>query len=182
MPGDNGSASVRMNLDTQHKEKVAAWIREGLSLSQIQTRLASEIGIALTYMEVRFLLDDLKLAPKDKESPVAISPNLAKPPGPAAAPLGDQNAAAKQRGPAAPTAQTSSGAGGRVTVTVDQIARPGALVSGNVSFTDGNSAEWYLDQFGRLGLAPKQTGYKPSQQDLTAFQTELQNELAKLGF
>jgi len=65
---------------------------------------------------------------------------------------------------------------------VDQVARPGALVSGQVSFTDGNSAEWYLDQFGRLGLAPKQTGYKPSQQDLMAFQTELQSELAKLGF
>jgi hypothetical protein len=67
-------------------------------------------------------------------------------------------------------------------VTVDQIARPGALVSGKVTFSDGNSAEWYLDQMGRLGLSPQQQGYRPSQTDLMTFQTELQNQLAQMGF
>jgi hypothetical protein len=73
-------------------------------------------------------------------------------------------------------------AAGKVNVKVDQIARPGAVVSGSVTFSDGNSAAWYLDQFGRLGLAPKKQGYKPPAGDLQEFQTELQNELAKLGF
>jgi len=69
-----------------------------------------------------------------------------------------------------------------VKVKVDQIAQPGAVVSGSVTFSDGNTAAWYLDQFGRLGLAPKKQGYKPPASDLQVFQTELQNELAKMGF
>jgi hypothetical protein len=48
-------------------------------------------------------------------------------------------------------------------------------------FTDGKSAQWYLDQTGRLGLVAKEQGYRPSQEDLAAFQTQLQEELAKLG-
>ena len=60
--------------------------------------------------------------------------------------------------------------------------RPGALASGKVTFSDAKSADWYLDQTGRLGLVPKEQGYKPSQDDLMDFQMELQNELARLGF
>ena len=56
------------------------------------------------------------------------------------------------------------------------------MVSGKVNFSDGKSADWYLDQMGRLGLVPKEQGYKPSEEDLMDFQTELQSELAKLGF
>jgi hypothetical protein len=80
----------------------------------------------------------------------------------------------------APTAATPAAASG-VSVTVDQVTRPGALVSGKVNFSDGKSADWYLDQMGRLGLAPKEAGYKPSEDDLMDFQTELQTELARLG-
>jgi hypothetical protein len=54
-------------------------------------------------------------------------------------------------------------------------------VSGSVRFSDGNAAQWYLDQFGRLGLVPQQQGYKPSAVDLESFQIELQNELQRLG-
>ncbi len=56
------------------------------------------------------------------------------------------------------------------------------MISGKVTFSDGNTAEWYLDQTGRLGIAPAVQGYRPSQEDVMAFQTELQNALAKLGF
>jgi hypothetical protein len=69
-----------------------------------------------------------------------------------------------------------------VSVTVDQIARPGALVSGKVTFSDGQKADWSLDQMGRLALAAQQKGYRPSQADVQEFQMALQNELAKMGF
>ncbi len=69
-----------------------------------------------------------------------------------------------------------------MSVTVDQLARPGALVSGKVKFSDGKSAEWLLDQMGRLGLVPAEKGYKPAPDDLQEFQTVLQVELQKLGF
>jgi hypothetical protein len=64
---------------------------------------------------------------------------------------------------------------------VDQIAKPGAIVSGKVTFSDGQTADWILDQTGRLGVVPKQAGYKPSAADVQDFQLALQQEVAKLG-
>ncbi len=159
-----------MNLDEAQKRKVAGWIAEGLKLSDIQKRLGSELGLNLTYMEVRFLVDDLKLTPKDVEpsKTAELGQAAAGKPAPGGKPpLGAEK-------PARPT--------GGVSVTVDSIARPGTVVSGSVTFTDGNTAEWYLDQSGRLGLMPQQQGYRPPQEDVLTFQTKLQDELAKLGF
>jgi len=67
-------------------------------------------------------------------------------------------------------------------VTVDQITRPGSVISGKVAFSDGQTADWYLDQTGRLGVVPKQQGYKPSPADVQQFQLALQQEVAKLGY
>jgi hypothetical protein len=56
------------------------------------------------------------------------------------------------------------------------------MVSGKAKFSDGKTAEWFLDQAGRLGLAPSEKGYKPPAADLQEFQIALQSELQKLGF
>ena len=48
---------------------MAGWIEEGLDLSAIQARLESELDISMTYMDVRFLVGDLELMPKDEEEP-----------------------------------------------------------------------------------------------------------------
>jgi hypothetical protein len=72
--------------------------------------------------------------------------------------------------------------GKKVAVIVDQITRPGAIVSGKVTFSDGQLADWYLDQTGRLGVVPKQQGYKPAAADVQDFQLALQQEVAKLGY
>ena len=58
-----------MNLDDAQKKKVTEWIAQGLKLSEIQKRLGDELGLRLTYMEARLLVDDLKLMPKDTERP-----------------------------------------------------------------------------------------------------------------
>jgi hypothetical protein len=153
-----------MNLDEAQRKKVAEWIAAGAKLSEIQTRLAAELNVKLTYMEVRLLVDDLKLTPKDPEPPkvVAPPPEAAKP------------------APEKPAAAPATIAGG-VSVTVDQLTRPGSVVSGKVTFSDGQAADWYLDQTGRLGVVPKQPGYKPSAADVQQFQVALQSELARLG-
>ncbi len=157
-----------MKLDEAQRLAVAKWIDEGAKLSEIQNRLATEFGLKLTYMEARFLVDDLKLTPKDPEPPkVATPPETAKPL--TAKPVPADEAA-------------NDLPGGKVSVSVDQITRPGAIVSGKVTFSDGQLAEWYLDQTGRLGVVPKQQGYKPSQADVQDFQMTLQQELAKLGY
>lgn len=175
----NGCARI-MNLSDAQQQQVAAWIQQGLKLSEIQSRLAAELGVRLTYMEVRLLVDDLKLTPKDPE-PVKPAAIVGQPP-----PLerGAGHAAKDSpRHPAAPGGNTAPPAtSGSVSVTVAEIARPGTVVSGDVIFSDGKRAEWYLDQFGRLAVVPAEPGYKPPPADMPAFQRALEGELAKLGF
>ena len=149
-----------MNLDDTQKKQIAAWIAEGLKLSEIQNRIESDFGLRLTYMEARFLLDDLALAPKDAELPEPKKPAdgaLEGEPFPEEAGLGF----------------------GGVTITVDQLVRSGSLISGQVTFSDAKKAAWYLDQHGRLGLVPEEKGTKPSEADLKEFQIQLQNLLEK---
>ena len=61
-----------MNLNDAQKKSVVEWIAQGMKLSEIQRRINSEFGIAMTYIEVRFLVDDLKLTPKDPEPPKPV--------------------------------------------------------------------------------------------------------------
>ncbi len=168
-----------MNLDDAQKKKVTGWIQDGLKLSDIQNRISSEFGLALTYMEVRLLVDDLKLVPKDPEpAPVPPVP-LAPSPAPGAKP----SALAPPASGPSPLAPAGSGLiGGKVTIGVDTVARPGAMVSGSVTFSDGQRGTWYMDQYGRLGVAPEKQGYKPSATDVESFQMELEKELAKFGY
>lgn len=173
-----------MKLDEQQKMKVAGWVAEGLKLADIQKRISSEFGVSLTYMEARFLVDDLKLVPQGPERPK-------EEPAPAAAPARPGEPAPKSPlagGPAAPSTPAPGPApgapdapGGGVSVTVDTVTRAGALASGNVKFSDGQTAAWYLDQYGRLGLVPQQQGYKPAAADVEAFQRALERELSRLG-
>jgi len=162
-----------MKLDEAQRQKVAAWIAEGLKLSEIQSRIGKELGVAMTYMEVRFLVDDLKLTPKDPEPPKPAAPAA---PSPLAANAPAPTTPLKLSPEAAP-----ANPAGRVSVTVDQLARPGTMVSGKVTFSDGQNADWYLDQTGRLGVMPAVQGYKPAPEDVQAFQLALQDELAKMG-
>ena len=149
-----------MNLDDSQRKQVAAWIAEGLKIGDIQKRMETQWALRLTYLEVRLLVDDLKLIPKDPPAP--------PPP---------HQAAAK----AAELAPPSDLPPSRVRLTVDQITRAGAMISGKVKFSDGKSADWYLDQMGRLGLAPAEKGYKPSAADLQDFQAALQTELEHMA-
>jgi len=171
-----------MNLDEVKRQQVAGWINQGLKLSDIQSKLASELGLSLTYMEVRLLVDDLKLLPKDQPAPQPMQQISGQPKttptGPPEAELAEEPFTEELPEPD----QATQAAAGAISVSVDHVARPGALVSGQVTFTDGQSAAWYLDQLGRLGIVPKQQGYRPSPQDLQSFQVRLQNELQKLGF
>jgi len=154
-----------MNLNDEQRQRVTAWILQGAKLAEVQNRLAQEFGIRLTYIETRFLVDDLKLTPKDPEPPKIEKP---------ATPETKKPVEEKKSAPDAPKA-------GGVSLSVDQIARPGAIVSGKVTFSDGQKADWYLDQTGRLGVVPAQQGYKPSAADVQEFQIALQEELQRIG-
>lgn len=149
-----------MQLTDEQKREVATWIASGAKLSEVQQRLAEEFGIRLTYMEARFLVDDLKLVPAETKEPEPT-------PAPDAAQPAD--------------AELEPAPASGVCVEVDAIVRPGALVSGHVTFSDGVTADWSLDRTGRFGMLPSQKGYKPSQEDLVVFQQTLEKELARQG-
>jgi len=169
-----------MQLTAEQKQNVASWITNGAKLSEVQQRLAEEFGIRLTYMEARFLVDDLSLVPK--ETVTATPAKKSEPAGKPKDAIGGntEEAFAEEEEipgelPEEPTKL------GKVSVSVDQITRPGSLVSGSATFSDGVVAEWYLDQMGRFGLVPPKPGYRPSSSDLAEFRIVLERELARMG-
>jgi len=145
-----------MKLTDDQRALVAAWVADGANLAEVQRRLKAECELALTYIDVRFLVDDLKLQLKEQ---------------PRQSEAADRLAAAKQEGEGE---RAGAPPPGGVRVTMDAITKPSALASGKVTFSDGETAEWMLDQTGRLGLNPSTPGYRPSQPDVMAFQQELQ--------
>ena len=167
----------------QIKEFIARKVPEGYSLSKIQDMM-KEQGVHITVMELRPLASEIEegVWKKTEEAkataePVKdIAPAAAEPeeadafpeeesPAPEAAPIPEPAPnAADQSAPAAPR--------GKTTVELSKIARPGTAASGTVKFGSGVTAEWVVDQFGRLGL-DKASG-KPDQQDIQEFQVELQ--------
>jgi hypothetical protein len=136
-------------------DQVAAlhqWAAEGASLSDFQRRLKDDFGFTVTYMDTRFLILDLGIE-------LIEEPKEEPKPEEKAAPIPS----------------------GQVTVTMDTLTLPGALVSGKVTFSDGEKAIWMLDQTGRPGLDPDTPGYRPTQPDLVEFQQQLRALIQKSG-
>ena len=202
-----------MPLSPEQKQAVAAWVAAGDNLSVVQKKLAEQFKLALTYRDVRFLVDDLNLALKDPAPKVDAS-DVSKTPAPRPAAeraekkglidklkekVGLAPGAVEERenpdtiddeddlppdGPseagdefAAPPAGAST-----LSLEVDRLVRPGFMASGGVTFSDGTTGKWAIDQMGRLMLETAQKGYKPSPADVQAFQRELQLQLQRQGY
>lgn len=198
-----------MQLTPEQKHAVASWVAAGDNLSVVQKKLSEQFQLALTYRDVRFLVDDLNLELKDPAPKVDASDVTKTPPanpatpGPRAAPpekkgffdkakeklgLGhdeqsEDDLSGELEGdeelPPIPPAGLSN-----VAVSVDKVTLiPGALASGSVTFSDGVTAKWIVDQYGRPGFTEvSQPGYRPSPEDGQAFMQELSMELQKRGF
>jgi hypothetical protein len=139
-------------LSTEQVASLHQWAAEGASMYDLQRRLKEEFGISLTYMDTRFMVLDLGI---NLVEAAVEEPKLEEKPVPT------------------PT--------GKVSVTMDTLALPGALVSGKVEFSDGETAVWMLDQSGRPGLDPDTAGYRPSQPDIVEFQKQLRTLLESSG-
>ena len=139
-------------LTPDQKEALKQWAAEGATMSDLQRRLKEDFGHTLTYMDTRFLILDLGI--ELVEEPKTEPKEEEKP---------------------APVAT------GVVTVTMDTLTLPGALVSGKVSFSDGETAIWMLVDRGRPGLDPDTPGSRPSQVDILEFQKQLRDLIQKSG-
>lgn len=147
----------------EQKKEIANWVAEGIGLSDIQKKINNDFGIVMTYMDVRFLVDDLNLTLVDVEEP-------------------ESNKDGESDGKASTTAEDSLEPTGGVSVELDTVNPPGAMASGSVVFSDGQSKKWTLDQYGRLGLAGGDEQYKPSDEDVAEFQKQLDAALRGRGF
>jgi hypothetical protein len=161
-----------MKLTDEQKKKVADSVTAGAGLNEIQHMIRDEFGIAMTYMDVRFLIDDLGVIIKDKEIKKAAKPDLAQADVDDVEILDSENDGSGDLVPGGPS----------ISVEVDRITKPGSIVSGTVVFSDGVKGTWMLDNMGRLALASDKPGYRPSPADVQAFQQKLAVELRKKGF
>jgi len=184
-----------MSLTPEQKQTVASWVAGGDNLSAVQKKLSEHFKISLTYRDVRFLVDDLDLALKDAAPKVDASDVTKTPPRPSSQPP----SAARTAEASAPDAEgleddhealpedalEEPPAGGEnVSVSVDKVTLiPGALASGTVTFSDGVTGKWVVDQYGRPGFTEvSQPGYRPSAGDAQAFMQELSRTLQQRGF
>ncbi|HTI72721.1 MAG TPA: hypothetical protein VMF06_22300 [Candidatus Limnocylindria bacterium] len=153
-----------MQLTAEQQASARQWIADGMKLSDFQRRLESDFGLRITYMDVRLLVDDLKVVPKDPEPPkTPAAPSVLDPV------------------PAAPAAAEPGTGLSKVSVTTDAVMHPGTMISGKATFSDGQKAVWYVDQTGRMGLAPETKGYRPSREDIEELNLLLDREFAKMG-
>ncbi len=161
-----------MSLTPEQTAAVSTWVAAGDNLSTIQKKLREQFEVALTYMDVRFLVDDLNLQLKDPPKKVDASDVSKAQPAPAAA--GDALPADGELPPAGP---------GSVSLNVDGVTLiPGAIASGDVTFSDGVTGKWVIDQQGRPGFTKiSKPGYRPTPEDGQEFMRLLEIELQKKG-
>ncbi|HTB80141.1 MAG TPA: hypothetical protein VK717_04560 [Opitutaceae bacterium] len=186
----------------EQKQAVTGWIAAGDSLSIVQKKLTEQFKLSLTYMDVRFLVDDLGL--ELKNAAPAATPEIGKAPAPKATPAepakkGFFDKAKEKLGFAkgeeddlqtdiaeedlADDPGTLDAPAGAVSVSVDKVTLiPGALASGTVTFSDGVTGKWIVDNYGRPGFTEiSQPGYRPNPADAQAFMQELSRSLQSRG-
>jgi hypothetical protein len=162
-----------MTLTPEQKTSVSEWIAAGDNLYAVQKKLAEHFKVSMTYMDVRFLVDDLNLQLKDP-APKADASDVSK---------GNQAKPAPEKQGAADKAADSPGLGdgeaaatpSGVSVAVDKVSlNPNAMASGTMTFPDGVTGRWIVDLQGRPGIVEvSKPGYRPSPADAQAFMQEL---------
>jgi hypothetical protein len=197
-----------MPLTPEQQQAVSAWVAAGDNLSAIQRKLSEQFKISMTYRDVRFLVDDLNLSLKDAAPKVDTSDLTKTAPAGTAAPT-SRNAPADKKsfldkakeklglGKEAPDAAAGPedefadeeledlpAGGSNVSVTIDNVTLiPGAVASGGVTFANGVTGKWIVDQYGRPGLTEvSQPGFRPSAAESQAFMQELSRALQQKGY
>jgi hypothetical protein len=196
-----------MSLTAEQKQAVASWVAAGDSLSTVQKKLSEQFQVAMTYRDVRFLVDDLNLELKDAAPKVDASDvtkaAAPKSPEPAPAKKGFFDKAKEKLGLAKeePADQDEIASDGpepldedlaglppdgasSVRVSVDKVVLiPGAIASGTVTFSDGVTGKWIVDQQGRPGFTEvSKPGYRPTPDDAQDFMQELSMALQRQGY
>jgi hypothetical protein len=156
------------DLSEEQKVAMTQWAEEGADLSDIQKRLKGELGLNVTYMDARLMVLDLGIEIKAEEEEETHSPSDVQ----EVNRQGEEVLSGSSEELRTPPRQDQSLASS-VEITTDEIARPGAMVSGSVTFSDGAKAVWVIDEYGRPGLEPETPGYQPTEADIGEFERHL---------
>ena len=186
------------DLSDDQKEAIRAWAAEGATLDELHTHMRDDFGLRLTFMDARFLVADLGIEfeedEEEEEAPPAETPAPASAPAPGSDLAGeDATLPPADAAPAVPAedvedllSETAEDPGApampNVSVTISDIAAPGAMASGTVDFGGGQTGIWTIDQMGRLGLNPTNPDFQPSEIQIMAFQEELQRAVQSRGY
>jgi len=185
---------MHVELSEQQKQTIREWVTAGASLSDIQKQLKSDFNIVMTYMDVRLLVLEMNAVVQDKPEPKPTQP-IDRNRSPSTAVNGrampshlaetdDDSDLDRMPSCADDTLEEEPSPleEGSVSLTLDSVVVPGAMVSGDVVFSDGIKARWVIDNYGRFGLDPETPGYRPSPEDTQLFQQQLRSELQRKGY
>ena len=180
------------DLSDDQKNAIRQWAADGAGLDEIHTKMRDDFGLRLTFMDARFLVADLEIEfeeDEEEEEEPAVEADAVEAP---AEPVAEEPAAAApaEEAPDVPAEAVEDvmPEGSEmpdmpnVTVSISDIAAPGAMASGTVDFGNGETAIWTIDQMGRLGLSPTNKEYEPTEMEIMAFQTELQRAVQSRGY
>ena len=168
-------------LSVEQKQIVAKWFQEGVSLNDIQKRIKEEFDLHIRYFDLRLLVSDMPAPVEaEEEKSEAVEDNAPS------SELDRQEIPAPDEEP--PPLTPVDGEANEnsipldVEVSIDKIIIPGAIASGDVTFSDGVKAKWYVDQRGQLGLGGDvPPGYRPPTTDAPVFQSKLMALLQSKG-
>jgi hypothetical protein len=173
-----------MSLTPEQTQAVASWVAAGDNLSAVQKKLLEQFKLSMTYRDVRFLVDDLNLSLKDAAPKIDVSDVTKAAPAKPAAAAGPAADASTEDGAMDEFPDELPAGASSLSVTVDKVTLiPGALASGSVTFSDGVTGKWIVDNQGRPGFTQvSQPGYRPTPADAQAFVQELSAALQKRGY
>jgi DNA-binding transcriptional MerR regulator len=139
------------------KKIISELLKKGLSLDEVQKTLDSEYGEKMTFFDLRMLAAEIEDIDWDDEEEEPEEKS-------------EEETNAEADGASKP---------GETVVEISQLTRPGVALSGSVAFASGATADWVLDQYGRLAFEKSEGS--PTEEDLREFQEQLKAKLAGGG-
>ena len=155
-----------MSNENEIKKFMAKKIKEEVSLAEIQKLIEDKFKKRMTFLDVRLMASTLDSIDWEEKAAKETAEELAEK---------ESAEAEKESEEGDASAEAQSGCH----VEISKLVKPGAAAHGSVKFPSGASGNWVLDQTGRLGM--EKTEGEPTEDDLKAFQTELQNMFSQKG-
>lgn len=137
--------------DMELKKFIAEQLNNGIALNDIQKLIVEKFEKKMTFLELRLLASELEGVEWKKQDP---EPSVV-----------EEKKTEKEI------------TQGKTIVEMSKLTRPGIIASGSVTFASGVTAEWLIDQTGRLGL--NNASGQPTEDDIKEFQVEIQKVISR---